>query len=79
MSGGTFSMTSGFWAGAGSFCAPDINGNGTVNVSDLLAVINGWGTCANPCPPYCGADINDDCIINVSDLLAVINGWGACP
>ena len=63
-------------------CPSDIaprGGNGTVNVNDLLAVINGWGACADPCPPSCVADVNGDCNVNVNDLLAVINAWGNCP
>jgi len=48
--------------------------DGTVNVSDLLAVINAWGSCSG-----CAADTNHDGAVNVSDLLAVINGWGSCP
>lgn len=60
-------------------CPADINGTGTVNVDDLLAVINAWG----PCPPgSCPADIaplGGNGVVNVDDLLAVINGWGACP
>lgn len=54
----------------------DVNGNGAVNVDDLLAVINGWGPCPSPCPPMCAADLNDNCVVNVDDLLAVINNWG---
>jgi hypothetical protein len=63
-------------------CVGDINGDGTVNVDDLLAVINAWGPCANP--NKCPADIappggcGDD-VVNVDDLLAVINAWGPCP
>ncbi len=63
-------------------CPADVappSGDGLVNVNDLLAVINGWGPCALPCPPYCTADINHDCVVNVNDLLAVINAWGVCP
>lgn len=60
-------------------CAADITGDGAVNVSDLLAVINAWGPCPAPCPPNCGADAVADCVVNVSDLLAVINAWGPCP
>ena len=60
----------------GPLCAPaDINCDGHVNVDDLLAVINGWGACPPPCPPYCAGDINHNCVVNVDDLLAVINGW----
>ena len=60
-------------------CPGDVTGNGTVNVDDLLAVINGWGACPQSCPPYCSGDVNHTCAVNVDDLLAVINGWGPCP
>jgi len=81
LTGGTFSLVGGFWPGAAPVCAADVNGNGAVNVDDLLAVINGWGSCPVP-PAGCPADIappggND--VVNVDDLLAVINGWGGCP
>jgi len=63
--------------------APIGSPNGSVNVDDLLAVINAWGPCANPnaCPADiapAGPPIGND-VVNVDDLLAVINGWGACP
>ena len=60
-------------------CFADVVVDGTVNVSDLLAVINGWGPCPGACTAPCPADIVHDCTVNVIDLLAVINGWGACP
>ena len=59
-------------------CPSDINHNGVVNLDDLLAVINAWGSCPtspNPCP----SDVNLDHHVNIDDLLAVINAWGACP
>ena len=55
----------------GSDC-PDINGDGYVNVTDLLAVIDQWGQANSP------ADVNQDGTVNVNDLLAVIGNWGAC-
>ena len=58
-------------------CPADVTGDQTVNVSDLLGVINAWGVCPSPCDA-CAADIVPDCMVNVSDLIAVINGWGAC-
>jgi len=92
--GGGWSVQGGFWSGIGSepidTCLPDIvplpSGNGLVNVDDLLAVINGWGNCANPnlCPAdiappgLAGGTVGND-VVNVDDLLAVINGWGICP
>lgn len=62
-----------FYADCPNPCPADITGDGAVNVSDLLAVINSWGPC-----PGCGADINGDGQVNVTDLLAVINSWGPC-
>lgn len=55
----------------------DINGDSTVDVLDLLAVIGAWG----PCVPgtICTADVNFDCTVNVLDLLAVTGAWGPCP
>lgn len=52
----------------------DTNGDGIVNVTDLLAVINSWGACPAP-PAACSADINDDGMVNVTDLLLIINNW----
>jgi hypothetical protein len=51
---------------------PDINGDGYVNVSDLLVVIDRWGLTNSP------ADVNEDGIVDVSDLLIVVGNWGAC-
>jgi hypothetical protein len=53
-------------------CPADITGNSLVDVDDLLAVINGWGT-SGP------ADITGNGTVDVDDLLAVVNAWGACP
>ena len=39
----------------------DINGDGAVDVNDLLMVISGWG----PCGFFCPADINDDDTVDV--------------
>ncbi len=86
MTGGAFSLTGGFWPGASPVIiptcpadiAPQPNGDGLVNVSDLLAVINNWGPCPAP-PALCSADITHDGNVSVNDLLAVINSWGVCP
>jgi hypothetical protein len=53
-------------------CSPDINGDGIVNVSDLLTIIDQWGLTDSP------ADVNDDGIVDVSDLLIVVGNWGEC-
>ena len=55
-----------------SACVSDLNGDGYVNVSDLLNIIGQWGLTNSP------ADVNEDGIIDVSDLLIVISNWGPC-
>jgi hypothetical protein len=50
----------------------DVNGDGAVDVDDLLAVILAWGPCPDgPCP----ADVDGSGAIDVDDLVAVILGW----
>ena len=60
-------------------CPTDVNGDGAVNVTDLLTVIGDWGNAgdgtfrpAGDCAPL----PNGDCVTNVADVLAVISGWG---
>jgi hypothetical protein len=60
------------------FCAGEITGDQSVNVDDLLAVIEAWGAC----PKGCLQDIvpmPPDGQVNVDELLAVISAWGRCP
>lgn len=87
MSGGSFELLGGFWRGDAApvpTCPADIapqGGDGLVNVSDLLAVINAWGDCPAP-PSPCPADFvppGGNGVVNVSELLGVINNWGVCP
>ena len=49
----------------------DVNGDGVVNVTDLLAIMDVWGPCTD-----CPADLNGDGLVNVVDLLEVIGNWG---
>ncbi len=53
----------------------DTNGDGVVNVDDLVAVILGWGACPTP-PGRCPGDVNHDGGVNVDDLTVVILNWG---
>ena len=54
-------------------CPADINGDGVVDVLDLLAVLEAWGeTGAVP------ADITGDGVVDVLDLLEVLAAWGPC-
>ena len=56
----------------GTPCSGDVDGSGTVDVTDILAIVAAWGT-NDP-----DADINGDGIVNVSDMLEAIAGWGPC-
>jgi len=57
----------------GTYCAADLDGDGSVGVDDLLAVIADWG-CSG-----CSGDIDGDGTVGVNDLLSIISGWGSCP
>jgi hypothetical protein len=52
---------------------PDTNGDGQVNITDLINVILSWGVCKSV---SCPADTNCDGFIDVGDLIAVIVNWG---
>jgi hypothetical protein len=54
----------------------DLNGDGVVNVRDLLALLAAWGACDEPCPPACTGDTNGDCVVNHLDLAVLLANWG---
>jgi hypothetical protein len=56
---------------SGNTLAPgDVDGDGWVGVTDLLAVIAAWGPCQD-----CMEDLNNDSVVDVSDLLEIIGNW----
>ncbi|MEM7228409.1 MAG: hypothetical protein AAF432_06295 [Planctomycetota bacterium] len=61
-------------------CAP-AGGNSEVNIDDLLAVINAFGSMDTACDnaPENGDGTFGNGIVNIDDLLGVINNFGACP
>ncbi|MDE1037842.1 MAG: dockerin type I domain-containing protein, partial [Phycisphaerales bacterium] len=56
----------------GADCIGDINNDGTVNVTDVLAIIGDWNT-SNP-----ETDLDGNGIVAVGDLLILIGNWGNC-
>ncbi|MBT4529561.1 MAG: hypothetical protein HOC27_00005, partial [Phycisphaerae bacterium] len=58
--------------GSPSTCEADIDGDGSVDVSDVLVMVSVWGT------NDADADINGDGTVSVADLLIVIDSWGPC-
>jgi len=52
----------------------DVNGDGCINLSDLVLIGQSWG---NTGPPHwTRADVNSDGVVNLSDLVLVGQHWG---
>lgn len=53
--------------------AGDVDGDGDVDLDDLLTVLASWGPCGDcfACP----ADTDGSCDVDFTDLLAVLNNW----
>jgi hypothetical protein len=56
-------------------CPGDFNGDGFVNIVDLLVLLGSWGPCDAPCP----VDLNGDGVVDILDFLDLLNLWGVCP
>ncbi len=56
------------------FTAGDIDGNGVVDVVDLLALLGTWGACPSP-PAPCPGDLDGDGMVGVTDLLILLANW----
>jgi hypothetical protein len=48
----------------------DVNGDGNVDVSDVLALVSAWGPCSG-----CPEDLNQNGMVDVTDLLIVLGNW----
>ena len=55
-------------------CAGDTNGDGTVDIDDIVAVVLDFGTdgSAN------GGDTNCDGTVDIDDIVLVVLSWGSC-
>ncbi len=78
-SSASFELAGGYWAGGAitpvvAPCVGDINNSGSVDVFDLLLLLEGWGSCPAPCLP----DLNNSGAVDVFDLLLLLENWGAC-
>jgi len=52
----------------------DLNGDGTVDLADLLILLSYWGPCEDPSD--CPADLTGDGVVDLSDLLLILSNWG---
>ncbi len=71
--GGEFSMGNGYWYLFQSFIAGDINGDGIVNVSDIVYIANYLVKSGPPPKPFWVGDVNCDTWINLSDPVYLAN------
>ncbi len=55
---------------SGIYSQGDVDGDGEIGTSDLLAIIDMWGVCEN-----CSEDVNGDFLVDVTDLYIVIGNW----
>jgi hypothetical protein len=55
-------------------CPWDLDGDGMVGITDLLALLPEWGT--DPGGP---PDFDGDGMVGITDLLALLAAWGPCP
>ena len=78
MSGGDFTLEGGFWPGSGVFCFGDLNGDSTVNISDLAQLLANYGTTSGA--TYEDGDLDGDGDVDISDLAALLGVYGTtCP
>ncbi|NNM26680.1 MAG: hypothetical protein HKO59_11980 [Phycisphaerales bacterium] len=54
-------------------CPADLDDDGSVGFTDLLAVLSQWGPCAG-----CDEDLDDSGDVGFTDLLLLLASWGAC-
>ncbi len=63
--------------GCGLFtCPADLDQNGQVRVTDLIALLGAWGAC--PTEGLCCADFDEDGEVRVPDLITMLGSWGPC-
>ncbi len=55
-------------------CIGDLDGDGTVGITDFLALLAAWGP--NPGHP---ADFDGDGVVGIVDFLELLASWGPCP
>jgi hypothetical protein len=80
MTGGTYSVQSGFWPGQGPIqCLADYNNDSVVDIVDFLDFMNDYGNCDGqpaPCGETFDADLTGDTVVDIVDFLEFMNAFG---
>ena len=76
--GGMSSQRIAKWIGCAGVVVGDLDGDGTVGITDLLILLGSWGACADcDTPAACPADLDGDCTVGILDLLTLLANWNA--
>jgi len=54
----------------------NIDGDGSVGITDLLGLLGSWGPCPDP-PALCPADLDGDRAVGITDFLSLLASWAA--
>lgn len=54
-------------------CLVDVNGDGILDVNDIMTIIMNWGSTNSPL-----CDLNGDGVVEVNDIIILISAWGTC-
>jgi hypothetical protein len=55
-------------------CPGDLDGDGSVGVTDFLLILAAWGPCGG-----CPEDLDGSGDVGIGDFLLLLAFWGACP
>ncbi len=55
-------------------CPADLDDDGLVGITDLIALLSAWGS--DPGGP---PDLDGDGVVGITDLIALLAAWGPCP
>ena len=61
-------------AASAAGCPGDRTGDGSVDIADLMVVLNNWGCTGDSC----AGDATGDGMTNPNDLILVLTSWGPC-
>ncbi len=53
----------------------DLDGDGTIGITDFLTLLGIWGPCPGP-EPSCAGDFDNDANVGITDFLILLGYWG---